>query len=104
MVKVRWNEEALTDIDEIAEYIAMDSITYATIQVEKIFERVEILKRTPHIGVIVPELNDENLRQLVEGNYRIVYEIKTGNSVEVMCVIHGMRLLEKHPSFKKKTY
>jgi plasmid stabilization system protein ParE len=37
MVKIRWNEEALADIDEIAEYIAADSITYAMMQVEKFF-------------------------------------------------------------------
>ena len=42
MVKVKWNEEALIDIDEIAEYIAADSITYATIRVENFFDRVEI--------------------------------------------------------------
>ena len=102
MVKVKWNEEALIDIDEIAEYIAADSITYATIQVENFFERVEDLRKTPFLGTVVPELNDESLRQLLEGSYRIIYEIKNKDLIEVLCVIHGMRLLEKHPTFKKK--
>ena len=102
MVKIRWNEEALADIDEIAEYIAADSITYAMMQVEKIFDRVEILKITPRSGTVVPELSDQSVRQLIEGNYRIIYEIKSNSLVEVLCVIHGMRLLQKHPTFKGK--
>lgn len=55
MVKIRWNEEAITDIDEIAGFIAEDSVVYAEIQVERFFERVGILKSTPRAGRIVPE-------------------------------------------------
>ena len=102
MVKVKWNEEALLDIDEIAEYIAVDSVTYAMIQVDNFFNRVEGLTNVPYLGVAVPEFNDENLRQLLEGSYRIIYEIKSKGLIEILCVIHGMRLLEGHPTFKKK--
>jgi toxin ParE1/3/4 len=102
MVTLRWNEEALLDIDEIAEFIAADSLTYALIEVEKFFDRAEILRTNPRSGTVVPELNDENVRQLVEGNYRIIYEIKSKNAIEILCVIHGMRLLKKHPTFKGK--
>ena len=102
MVKIKWNEEALADMDEIAAFIAADSVTYALIQTEKIFDRAEILIRNPRAGKVVPELNDKNVRQLVEGNYRIIYEIKSPGSVEVLCIIHGMRLLEKHTAFKNR--
>lgn len=102
MVKVRWNQEALVDIDEIASYIAQDSVTYAEIQIENFFDRIEILTRNPRSGAIVPELNDSNVRQLIEGNYRIIYEIKSPTSVEVLCVIHGMRLLSKHSTFRSR--
>jgi toxin ParE1/3/4 len=102
MVKVKWNEDALDDIDEIAEYIAMDSFTYAKIQVEKFFDRVHHLKNNPLLGVIVPELNDKHVRQLVEGNYRIIYEIISNSEIEILCVIHGSRLLQKHSTFKDK--
>ena len=102
MVKVIWNEEAISDIDEIAEYIATDSLAYAMIQTERFFDRVEILKRNPRSGPVVPELNDNKVRQLVEGNYRIIYEIKSNSQIEILCVTHGMRILEKHSTFKKK--
>jgi plasmid stabilization system protein ParE len=102
MVKIRWNEEALNDIDEIAEYIAADSIVYASIQVEKIFNRVEILKKVIKSGKVVEELNEQNIRELIEGNYRIIYEIISEKHIEVLCVLHGKRLLKNHPKFKKE--
>ena len=102
MVKVRWNEEALSDIDEIAAYIAADSVTYAAIQIETFFDRAEILANNPRIGTVVPELNDSTVRQLTEGSYRIIYEIKNARLVEVLCVIHGMRLLRKHSTFRSR--
>jgi toxin ParE1/3/4 len=100
MVKIRWNEEALKDINEIAEYIALDSEIYATIQVEKFFDKVEVLKGGLQRGRVVPELGNKKVRELIEGNYRIVYQIK-GQVAEVLCVLHGKRLLKHHPSFKK---
>ncbi|MBS1622434.1 MAG: type II toxin-antitoxin system RelE/ParE family toxin [Bacteroidetes bacterium] len=102
MVKIRWNEEAIIDIDEIAGFIAEDSVFYAQIQVERFFERVDILKTTPTAGRKMPETNDEKIRELIEGNYRIIYQIKSNSEIEILCVIHGMRLLKNHRSFKLK--
>jgi plasmid stabilization system protein ParE len=102
MVKVAWNDEALSDMDEIASYIASGSETYAAIQIETFFDRAEILSRNPRSGVIVPELNDKNVRQLVEGNYRIIYEIKSPTQIEILCIIHGMRLLKRHSTFRTR--
>lgn len=102
MVKIRWNEEAIIDIDEIAGFIAEDSVFYAQIQVERFFERVDILKTTPKAGRKMPEANDEKIRELIEGNYRIIYQIKSSSEIEILCVIHGMRLLKNHRSFKLK--
>jgi plasmid stabilization system protein ParE len=102
MVKIRWNEEAIIDIDEIAGFIAEDSVVYAQIQVERFFERVEILKTTPRVGKKVAETKDEAIRELIEGNYRIIYQIKSTSEVEILCIIHGMRLLKNHRTFKLK--
>jgi plasmid stabilization system protein ParE len=100
MVKIKWNEDAILDMDEIAEYIAQDSEFYALIQLEKFFERVEILKGNMKAGKVVPEVGEEKVRELIEGNYRIIYEIKGVSTVEVLCIIHGMRLLKNHRKFK----
>jgi toxin ParE1/3/4 len=100
MVKIKWNEDAIIDMNEIAEYIAQDSEYYAAIQLDKFFERVEILKGNSKAGKVVPEVGDGNVRELIEGNYRIIYEVKENTGIEVLCVIHGMRLLKKHRKFK----
>ena len=100
MVKIRWNEDAILDMNEIAEYIAQDSEFYAAVQLDKFFERVEILKKNIKAGKTVSEVGDEKVRELIEGNYRIIYEIKGSSGVEVLCIIHGMRLLKNHRKFK----
>ena len=102
MVKIRWNEEAIIDIDESAGFIAEDSVVYAQIQVERFFERVEILKSVPKAGKRVPETKDDKIRELIEGNYRIIYQIKSNSELEILCVIHGMRLLKNHRTFNLK--
>jgi plasmid stabilization system protein ParE len=102
MVKIKWNEDAIIDIDEIAFFIAEDSVVYAQIQVERFFEKVELLRNSPKAGRKVPEGNDEKIRELIEGNYRIIYQIKSSSEIEILCVIHGMRLLKNHRTFKLK--
>ena len=72
MVTIIWIDQAIEDIDNIAEYISQDSIKYASITVDKIFRRAEILKDHPKAGRIVPETNKESIRELIEGNYRII--------------------------------
>lgn len=61
MVKIKWNDEALLDMNEIAEFIASDSPTFAKIQVQRFFDRVMILNDNPLAGRPVPELNDKNI-------------------------------------------
>ena len=62
----------LQDLDDIAIYIAKDSLKYAEITVNELFESVNILENHPRAGVIVIEFKDEHLRQLNRGSYRIV--------------------------------
>ncbi|MCY7408774.1 MAG: type II toxin-antitoxin system RelE/ParE family toxin [Chitinophagales bacterium] len=62
--------------------------------IQRIFERSQILKLSPAIGSKVPEMNHENIRQLNEGSYRIIYEVHSENEIEVLTVFHGSRLLQ----------
>src|SRR5258706_10558214 len=94
MAKLRWNKIALDDLEQIAEYIAKDSERYAARTVQKIFDRAEILKASPYGGRKVPEMNYENIRELIEGNYRIIYEIHSKDDIEILTVFHGARLLQ----------
>ena len=47
----------------------------------------------PKLGRIVPEKNDDTIRELIEGNYRIIYEVKRDDSVEILVVHHSSKPL-----------
>jgi toxin ParE1/3/4 len=95
MVKIVWTELSITDLKEIFDYIADDSIRYATITANKIYNRVQPISDNPYIGRIVPEFNEKMIRELIEGNYRIIYRIKNDVQVDIIRVYHVARLLKK---------
>ena len=77
MVKVVWTEFALEDLRSIHSYISKDSKIYANKFVEKLINRVDQLESFPKSGRVVPEFESDMLRELIEGNYRIVYKINS---------------------------
>lgn len=93
MAKIKWTPQALEDIETIANFIARDSTYYAGIFTEKIFEAVEHLELFPESGQTVPELNRKEIREVILGNYRIIYRLKE-DIVEILTVYHPARLLE----------
>ena len=101
MVEIRWTEQALEDINNIAEFIAKDSVKYAKIQVSRFFDGAEILKSQPQIGRIVPEIGDDKIRELIIGNFRMIYRIVSSHLVIILTVHHSRRLLINNPVFKK---
>jgi toxin ParE1/3/4 len=83
---------ALDDLDEIARYIERHSPAAARRLVQRIFDRVERLKRFPRSGGFIPEDNRQLYRQLIQGNYRVIYRCDD-EDVFVVAVYHGARLL-----------
>lgn len=73
MAQIRFTASFQADLDDIAEHIAKDSPRYASRFVETVYERVEQLANFSKLGRVVPEYNDEYLREIIFGNYRIVY-------------------------------
>jgi toxin ParE1/3/4 len=94
MAKVIWTEIALDDLRSIHEYVSKDSVAYADKQVERIVSRVDQLIDFTKSGRIVPEFQMEDLRELIEGSYRIVYKINS-DSVGIVRVHHSSRLLDQ---------
>lgn len=91
--KVVWSPEAIEDLESIADYIGRDSEFYARAVVSKILQLARNLKDFPWIGRVVPELNDENIRERFIYSYRVVYHIEQ-NRILVVAIIHGKRLIE----------
>jgi plasmid stabilization system protein ParE len=44
------------------------------------------------LGHVVPEYNSPSIRQILEGNYRIIHRVRQ-DRIEVLAVIHGAREL-----------
>lgn len=95
MVKVVWTKRALEDLMDIGDFISRDSIQYASLTINKIVNMDIVIAENPKIGRIVPELNDKNIREIIKGNYRIIYQIRKKTSAYILTVFHSSRLLSK---------
>ncbi len=77
-MKVNWSPLALEKLANAAEFIALDNPSAAEQWVNDLFDKTELLSHQPKMGRIVPELQKENCRELIFGNYRIIYTIANG--------------------------
>ncbi len=93
MVKLIWTEFAVEDLRLIHEYISRDSKRYADRFIEKLINRIDQPESFPKSGRVVPEFNLESIRELIEGNYRIIYKIST-SEVAIIRVHHAARQLK----------
>lgn len=92
MAQVKWTLVALDDVEAICTLIGRDAPSHAQMFAEDVFEAVERTAVYPESGRIVPELDRPDVRELVMGNYRIVY-CWDEETVTVLAVYHAARLL-----------
>ncbi len=93
MARLNWTDLSIEDLINIAEFISKDSVRYSVIQIKRIRERAKLLKTQPFLGRIVPEIKDESVRELILGNYRIIYRIVTEDRIDILTVHHSAKLL-----------
>jgi plasmid stabilization system protein ParE len=67
-------------------------VKYAKIVVNKIFNVTEILEQFPFAGRMVPEFSKKHIRELICGNYRIIYAIVSEEMVDILTIHHSSRL------------
>ncbi len=79
---------AINDLNNIANYIALDSEFYAHDFISRIITSIEQLLNFPASGRIVPELDDEKTRELIYHNYRIVYKF-VNKDIIIVIISHG---------------
>jgi len=91
-MKVVWSPLAIDRAAEIAKYIAQDNIIAAENWVDTVFAKVEQLKSYPESGRIVPEINSLKIKELIYGNYRIIYRIEE-KQVSILTIRHGKQIL-----------
>jgi toxin ParE1/3/4 len=89
MAKITFTNGARDDLHQLHEYLSQNSSAYANRLLEKIISRVDVLHNFPQSGRKLPESpNDESLRQLLEGNYRIIYELLSDDRILVLKIHH----------------
>ncbi|MDD3849027.1 MAG: type II toxin-antitoxin system RelE/ParE family toxin [Smithellaceae bacterium] len=91
-MKIIWSPLAIDRASEIAEYIALDKPAAADNWINTLFSKVGQLMLSPKSGRVVPEIGDEQFRELIYGNYRILYRIEK-KQVSILTVRHGKQIL-----------
>lgn len=91
-MNIVWSPLAVDRASEIAGYIAQDKPSAAEKWTKTVFSKVERLKTSPKIGRIVPEIKNNQFREIIYGNYRIIYRLET-EQISILTIRHGKQIL-----------
>ena len=87
---VKWTLPARDDLKAIYDYIAVDSKFYAKKIVREIVSISATIPDMPERGRIVPETNEQDIRELFIYSYRLIYQLSP-ELISILAVIHGSR-------------
>ena len=91
-MKITWTSLALERVYEIAKYIAEDSLESSNKWVDQIFNKVKRLEKFPESGRKIKESNRKEVREIIFGNYRVIYRIGR-NQIYILTVRHLRQIL-----------
>lgn len=91
-MKIIWSPLAVDRASEIAEYIASDKPSAAEKWISTLFSKVEKLASSHKIGRVVPEIGDQQFREMIYGNYRIIYRVEK-KQLSILTIRHGKQIL-----------
>lgn len=101
MAKLVWTPRAYADLEAVGSYYAQSAPGYAEMLVLKLLQITERLSSFPASGRIVPEIGDENLREIIYRNYRIIHVyMPEEERVEILTVFHSSRQFGALPDEK----
>jgi len=87
-MKVHWTDTAVGHLDAIHAYISQDSPDYALRIADKLTQRSKQIADFPLSGRTVPEYELDQIREVIEYPYRIIYYIKP-DQIDIIAVLHG---------------
>lgn len=91
-MKVLWTDAAVAQLEAIHDYIAQTSPDYARRIVDRLTKRSMQIPAFPFSGQMVPEYELNEVRETIEGSYRIIYLVKNDeDQIEVLAVFHSSR-------------
>ena len=91
-LEIVWSPTARLDFRDLTLFIAENNPSAANQFRNKILNHIKQLKKFPTSGRVVPEFQDENIREIIQSPYRIVYRIKKDNNViQIVRIWHAAR-------------
>ncbi len=90
--RIYWTRQSREDLRAIRDFIARDAPKTASAYVRRLRRSVERLRIFPLSGQVVAEIGREEIREVLQGNYRLIYRV-SDQRVDVLTVFHGARLL-----------
>lgn len=91
MTIVNWTSRAVNALEGIFEYINREAPFYAEHTVQQILASVDRLEAHPFSGRVVPEAEQDDIREVIFQHYRIIYWIVSSNQIDILGVVHGSR-------------
>jgi toxin ParE1/3/4 len=89
-VRITWAPLADEQVDDAIASIASDAPAAAREWLEQLLERVQSLAAFPDSGRMVPELQREDIREIIVSPYRVMYR-RTADLVQIVAVRHAAR-------------
>lgn len=96
MARLIWSPRSSRNLQEIGDFIGQSSVRAAQRMVKEIRARAREIPSQPYLGAIVPEYDDDLIRECQVQNFRVIYE-KREDDIYVLLVWHGARPLPKDP-------
>ena len=91
MTILRWTNQAVEDLRSIRSFIERDSPRYGRLVAERLFDATSRIEQFPLAGRVVPELERDDVRELIVGEYRMVYRLD-GDAVVLVTIFRSSRL------------
>lgn len=92
--KIYWTRQSHEDLRAIRAHIARDAPATASAYVRRLRESIRRLSQFPFSGQVVPELGREEIREVLRGEYRLIYRISDAR-IDTLTVYHGSRILDE---------
>ena len=95
-MQIDWTPTAIADLASIYNHIAADSPRYAIAVADRLTARTKQLSIFPLSGQMVPEYHRDDIREVIEFSYRILYQVGE-SSISILALIHGANPLPDTP-------
>ncbi|HNE25588.1 MAG TPA: type II toxin-antitoxin system RelE/ParE family toxin [Pseudomonadales bacterium] len=92
-MKISVSASAFEDLENIISYYNEQGASDISNNFTKaIIEHIQVLSNHPDLGRVVPEFEQEHIREIIHKPFRVIYQRNT-NSIEIIRVWRGERLL-----------